>query len=820
MPVDHGSFFQLFVVSNILLKTIICEFTKEIPFPKHVDNVDHSLIWAVKVKDVGCDIFNLGISRQSGITKNDHDDVVFQFSYNSGNKQPNFHLAQKITNDCKLIYIETIDILQDTYLLGFDIDKLHHFDSNYKNSSSILKSYSTLHTKLLHDHYIQHVPDLSFNFIRDSLSQCLEWHPMVEWYSQQNIRRRTKREIDLHFVDPFFKLQWHLINNKRKDMDINVTGVWERNITGQGVTVAVVDDGVEWNNLDLKDNYNRAGSWDLNSNDPDPSPSASKDSNHHGTRCAGEIAAVPNSYCAVGVAYRAQFSGLKVLDGPMTDSLEAQAFNKHLQINDIYSCSWGPDDDGKTVDGPHVLAKAAMQYGIDFGRNGFGSIFVVASGNGGHFQDNCNYDGYANSIYTVTVGAVDEDGNMPFYAEKCASMLAVTFSSGTTKHRSIVTTDWTLKGGGGCTTTHSGTSAAAPLAAGMLALMLQARPCLTWRDIQYLIIMTAQKVDIDHSEWKKNQAGLYHSHKHGFGLMKAWRLVNAAKVWETVPWITSYLYSSDEIHLQIPKGTNQHLTITHTVTEEDITGLNLFILEHIQLFVTITHPCRGKLEIVLICPSGTHSIVATPRAADRSDKGFQDWAFSTVRCWGEDPVGVWNVTITDHDTRTYGAGYVQHWKLKLYGTWITKQQFANRKRRIEEAMDGRFLNDSYQLPCPKVGPDVPPKHPLSPKLLKFLVLASIFCLVMALYETFEYAVCYRDEKKAQRQKMMASLQTQQPARNKPTDEADQSESQRLLDSESDTAISMETFDVREVVSDFEDGTDNQENSELQQLIND
>ena len=38
------------------------------------------------------------------------------------------------------------------------------------------------------------------------------------------------------------------------------------------------------------------------------------------------------------------------------------------------------------------------------GRQGFGSLFVVASGNGGHFKDNCNFDGYANSIYTVTIG--------------------------------------------------------------------------------------------------------------------------------------------------------------------------------------------------------------------------------------------------------------------------------------------------------------------------------------------------------------------------------------------------------------------------------
>ena len=52
-----------------------------------------------------------------------------------------------------------------------------------------------------------------------------------------------------------------------------------------------------------------------------------------------------------------------------------------------------------------VCVQKAMKYGVEFGRNGYGSVFVVASGNGGSKQDNCNYDGYANSIYTVTIGA-------------------------------------------------------------------------------------------------------------------------------------------------------------------------------------------------------------------------------------------------------------------------------------------------------------------------------------------------------------------------------------------------------------------------------
>jgi len=57
-----------------------------------------------------------------------------------------------------------------------------------------------------------------------------------------------------------------------------------------------------------------------------------------------------------------------------------------------------------------------------------------------------------------------------------------------------VTTDWTKRGATGCTESHSGTSAAAPLAAGLIALILEARPCLTWRDVQHIIVFTAVKV--------------------------------------------------------------------------------------------------------------------------------------------------------------------------------------------------------------------------------------------------------------------------------------------------------------------------------------
>ncbi|XP_077162316.1 proprotein convertase subtilisin/kexin type 7 [Paroedura picta] len=563
-------------------------------------------------------------------------------------------------------------------------------------------------------------------------------HGRVRWHAEQRLLKRSKRS--LHFNDPKFPQQWHLSNRKSPGMDINVTGVWERNVTGQGVTVVVVDDGVEHTVKDIQPNYSPEGSYDLNSNDPDPMPHPDEENgNHHGTRCAGEIAAVSNnSFCAVGVAYGSRIAGIRVLDGPLTDSMEAIAFNKHYQINDIYSCSWGPDDDGKTVDGPHQLGKAALQHGVIAGRRGFGSIFVVASGNGGQHSDNCNYDGYANSIYTVTIGAVDEMGDMPFYAEECASMLAVTFSGGDKLMRSIATTDWDLqRGTTGCTEGHTGTSAAAPLAAGMIALMLQVRPCLTWRDVQHIIAFTATKYEDHRAHWDTNQAGLSHSHQHGFGLLNAWRLVNAAKIWESVPYLASYVSPVLRENKVIPLEP-QRLEATWNVTEADLELSGMRTLEHVAVTVSIAHPRRGNLEIRLLCPSGMESLVGTARSMDSDPNGFVGWTFSTVRCWGEEAQGSYQLVIHDIGDETLRPGVLQWWQLTLYGSSWSLAEIKARQRLLEEAMSGRFLDAGFSLPCPP-GLKIPEQEPyaIPANTLKTLILLGCFAVFWTVYYTLE-----------------------------------------------------------------------------------
>jgi hypothetical protein len=92
---------------------------------------------------------------------------------------------------------------------------------------------------------------------------------------------------------------------------------------------------------------------------------------------------------------------VRMLDGMVNDAVEARSLSLNPSHIDIYSASWGPQDDGKTVDGPGPLAKQAFVNGITKGRGRKGSIFVWASGSGGHHTDNCNCDGYTNSIFNL-----------------------------------------------------------------------------------------------------------------------------------------------------------------------------------------------------------------------------------------------------------------------------------------------------------------------------------------------------------------------------------------------------------------------------------
>ena len=146
-------------------------------------------------------------------------------------------------------------------------------------------------------------------------------------------------------TDPQWDDMWYLKRGEGEGEDHNmmVEAAWGLGMSGRGVAVTIVDDGIEKDHPDLAENYDPLSSTDVNDNDSDPSPRYDwRDSNRHGTRCAGQVAAaLNNSHCIVGIAYNAQIGGIRMLDGQVNDAVEAKSLSFNSDHIDIYSSSWG-----------------------------------------------------------------------------------------------------------------------------------------------------------------------------------------------------------------------------------------------------------------------------------------------------------------------------------------------------------------------------------------------------------------------------------------------------------------------------------------------
>ncbi|KAG8042137.1 hypothetical protein G9C98_000128 [Cotesia typhae] len=494
----------------------------------------------------------------------------------------------------------------------------------------------------------------------------LEGDPRVQKAKQQRLLSRRKRDFVVKrgpassraiLNDDRWPQMWYL--NRGKGLDMNVQGAWADGITGHGVVVTILDDGLEKDHPDIYSNYDPQASYDVNSYDDDPMPRYDYlNSNRHGTRCAGEVAATANnSFCAVGVAYGAGVGGVRMLDGEVTDAVEARSLSFNAQHIDIYSASWGPDDDGKTVDGPGELATRAFIEGITKGRSGKGSIFVWASGNGGREHDNCNCDGYTNSIWTLSISSATENGLVPWYSEACSSTLATAYSSGSLGEKQIVTIDLNHQ----CTSSHTGTSASAPIAAGICALALEANRDLTWRDMQHIVVRTAKPANLIAADWTINGVGRNVSHSFGYGLMDATAMVQLAKKWQTVPEQHKCEMLAPHKNRSIPS--RSQLTLDFHVKE--CSGVNF--LEHVQAKITLSASRRGDLEITLTSPQGTKSTLLAKRPHDNSKTGFQQWPFMSVHTWGERPHGTWTLEV-HNEGRYVGRAILHEWSLIFYGT--------------------------------------------------------------------------------------------------------------------------------------------------------
>jgi len=488
--------------------------------------------------------------------------------------------------------------------------------------------------------------------------------------------------------DALFAQQWHLRNNGDKQAlkgaDLNIQGAWKM-AQGKGVRIGIVDDGLELKHPDLARNAPRLSKasdslhYDFNRNRENPAPSRE---DHHGTAVAGLAAAAANGIGGVGVAPRATLIGLRLIGAATSDRTEAKALKHRNDRIHVYNNSWGPDDTGVDLEAPGPLLAAALERAALFGRRGKGNIFVWAAGNGRADFDDSNYDGYANSVETIAVGSVSDLGKQTDYGEPGANILAVVPSS-SLRRQGLITTDRSGRLGYNArgrndgtvlpaknlkdndyTNDFGGTSGAAPLLSGVVALMLEVNKDLGWREVQDILIRTSRRNDRSDSDWKRNGAGLWFNHKYGAGSVDASAAVAMAKEAERLGAPLEVTKEAEEGRLpaRIPDADKKGVEVSF-----DLSGEKDLEVEHVRFSVSVDHAWRGDLRYVLTSPSGMKSTVKS-RPFDRGI--LKNWTFMSVRHWGESSAGLWTLRVIDEGQGM--EGLLESAEILVRGTLRTK----------------------------------------------------------------------------------------------------------------------------------------------------
>ena len=468
-------------------------------------------------------------------------------------------------------------------------------------------------------------------------------------------------------ADPLQGQQWHLGNQAIGRLDLNVLPVWE-DYSGEGVTAVVIDDGFDYRHPDIAPNYDPARDWDYDGNDADPSGVAApyaSGGDSHGTATIGLLGAAANGIGTVGVAWGASLIGYRVygyIEDRFIEQL-AQAIEDGTAAGaDLISMSLGTQYAANFFDqalDPALMGAlaAAIAAATDEGRGGLGTLLVKAAGNGGDGNPphDANLASWNANPRVISVAALDADGDLSSYSTPGANVFVAGF--GSPIQGQVVTTD--RQGGDGYSSgdyvyDFNGTSAATPMVAGVIALMLEANPGLGWLDVQAILAATARRYDDQGSQlgsnadWTWNGAsglngGGYHfSEGYGFGLVDAEAAVRLAETWQ-----------ASTTSADLESAAVDALDASLTVPDNDAGGLTLTFqgpggieeIAFVELTLGLSHRWVGDLQITLTSPSGTTTTLFDQAAGGTSHP--TSWTYAANAFRGESAEGTWTLVVRD-----------------------------------------------------------------------------------------------------------------------------------------------------------------------------
>lgn len=534
--------------------------------------------------------------------------------------------------------------------------------------------------------------------------------------------------------DPLFEHQWPLQNVGQhafaesgglSEEDIGMSDVLATGTpTGSGVNVAVVDTGLEICHPDLEENVVEDGSFNFKANPENGDAWYNADAvdpylpdslGDHGTSVAGVIAAVANNGLGIrGVAPEVALFGFNYLSEQccQEDALGGSSESPNSEQIDVFNLSFGTF--GSQYNEPD---NSIVRYGTSQLRGGLGAIYVKAAGNSFglciHFEhqvhalsgcSSSNGDGLNDLPYVIVVGAVNASGRRASYSSAGSNVWisAPAGEYGVSSPATVTTDQYSRNRGyssrnfpglaressldpfGDYFSNFNGTSAAAPHVSGVVALLLEEEPNLTWRDVKHVLASTAKRpggllnasTDVRvmigsqmatfYRDWITNAAG-YDFHNHfGFGVVDvdaALALLRDAYEPDSLgiqalsDWFTASVDG-----LQIPdhdgSGIEQQLNIDLPASAN---------IEAIQLHVSGSHGNLVDLSIELESPSGTQSILNPVFNDMLAGQVVLDWRLLSNAFYGESPRGLWTLRVID--AAEGDTGTLSSWSLRVwYGT--------------------------------------------------------------------------------------------------------------------------------------------------------
>lgn len=527
--------------------------------------------------------------------------------------------------------------------------------------------------------------------------------------------------------DPLASYAWHLQNTGQTTFasaagtpgeDMDIREVHDSGVKGAGVKIAVSDSGVDINHSDLSGNGLSGGHRDYS----DENSSTWRNGNPypieeeaHGTAVTGLIAALGwNGIGSRGVAPSAKFGGFLFIGNfhSSTSSYEAKLLDQMTGDFDIFNYSYGYAGCEFVPADTDVIA--AYEAGVTNLRGGKGAIYIQAAGNefvgansscydndSSAFLGNTNTSEDHNHPYVILAGSVNAKGKIASYStpgsglwvsaaggedgEDNPAMLTTDilgcsdgFSSSSSSVTGFNRGSSSLNSKCNYTNVMNGTSSATPVLSGVVALMLEANPALTWRDVKHILAMTADKINYSTSAinkpgssnsglaghtydylYVKNAANIDFSNTYGFGRVNANAAVTMAKTYVSAlgTYLESPYTTSGAISLAIPDNSAAGVESTINVAQN-------YKIESVQIKITTDHTYIGDLGVELVSPAGTRSKLLLI-GSNLKDSGLNDFTLLTNAFYNENSAGNWKIKLIDGYTADTGS--LTNWKIRING---------------------------------------------------------------------------------------------------------------------------------------------------------